>query len=360
VGDGDDDGDGDGDDHASSNNHYAYDDVPPHRQSSDGELGDNATDSSVQKGGLVRDVMRHISLFRRKCGAFINHPWTQVFIVLLIVVNAIMIGIGTFDFVTENLRIDNIFQKVDRTFLIIFTIELVMQFVYRGFQLLLDGWLVFDLIIIVMSWAFESVQIIRAFRIFRALRLVTRIETLRDLVSSLFAVFPRLSAIGMLLLLVFYIFAVMTTTLFKDLPLSEDYFNNLAASLFTLFQFMTMEWSEVTREVMEYYSWAWAPFVIFVAISGFIVFNLIIAVICDAVAIIESEKHDDDERSVGGQTDGTRIDESTQKKIQDLNKQLTGLVFAQRQMQQQIDNLTREYYALQGIPLDGPDGETAA
>ena len=252
-------GDG-GDDHASSNNHRTYSDVP---RSRGGE-----PDSSVRKGGLVRDTMRNISRFRRKCGAIVNHPCMQVFIVLLIVVNAIMIGIGTFDFVTEDPRLDRIFQTVDRAFLIIFTIELVMQFIYRGFQLLLDGWLVFDLIIIVMSWAFESVQIIRAFRIFRALRLVAKIETLRDLVSSLFAVFPRLSAIGMLLLLVFYIFAVMTTTLFKDLPLSDDFFINLGASLFTLFQFMTMEWSEVSREVMVYYSWAWAPFVIFVAISG--------------------------------------------------------------------------------------------
>ena len=88
----------------------------------------------------------------------------------------------------------------------------------------------------------------------------------------------------------------------------------------------------------------------------FIVFNLIIAVICDAVAIIESAKHEDDERSGVGQTDGAQIDESTQMKIQDLNKQLSCLVYIQRQMQQQIDHLTKEYFALQGIPV--PDDET--
>jgi len=260
-------GGGDGRASSSRNSQHGHDDIPPDYQSKGGgdrEPDGSATDSSVKKGG----ILRRTSSFRRKCGAIVNHPWVQVFIVLLIVVNAIMIGIGTFNFVTENDRIDAIFHKVDRAFLIIFTIELVMQFIYRGLHLFTDGWLVFDLVIIVMSWAFESVQIIRAFRIFRALRLVTRIETLRDLVSSLFAVFPRLSAIGMLLMLVFYIFAVMTTTLFKELPLSDNYFTNLGASLFTLFQFMTMEWSEVTREVMEFYSWAWAPMVIFVAISG--------------------------------------------------------------------------------------------
>ena len=82
-------------------------------------------------------------------------------------------------------------------------------------------------------------------------------------------------------------------------------------------------------------------------------FNLIIAVICDAVAIIESEKHDEDEG--GSKTDGAHIDEMTQHKIQDLNRQVSGLVFAQQQMQQQIDNLTREYYALQGLDLPSSD-----
>jgi len=83
------------------------------------------------------------------------------------------------------------------------------------------------------------------------------------------------------------------------------------------------------------------------------VFNLIIAVICDAVAIIESEKHDEDERD--GQIDGALIDEMTQQKVQSLNKQMAGLVFAQQQMQTQIDNLTREYHALQGLDLPSSD-----
>ena len=64
--------------------------------------------------------------------------------------------------------------------------ELGLQFIYHGLRLLLDGWLVFDLIIIVTSWSFASIQIIRAFRIFRALRLVTRIKILKHLVLGTF------------------------------------------------------------------------------------------------------------------------------------------------------------------------------
>ena len=76
----------------------------------------------------------------------------------------------------------------------------------QGYTLFMDGWLVFDLVIVVLSWSLESLQIIRAFRIFRALRIITRIETMRNLVAALFDIMPRLGAITALLVLIFYIF----------------------------------------------------------------------------------------------------------------------------------------------------------
>lgn len=120
--------------------------------------------------------------FRRKCGDAVNHPRVQLFIVFLIAVNALLMGIGTFDFIKDDPDRERAFEVTDKVFLIIFTVELVVQFLYRGFGLLTDGWLVFDLVIIVTSWAFAELQIIRAFRIFRALRLITRVQVMQNLV----------------------------------------------------------------------------------------------------------------------------------------------------------------------------------
>jgi hypothetical protein len=120
--------------------------------------------------------------FRYYCGMIVNAKRMQLFIVTLIAINAIMMGIGTFEFVTENATVDRAFEEIDQVFLIIFTIELAMQAFYHGWKLLLDGWLVFDLVIIVTSWSFAQVQIIRAFRIFRALRLITRVKVMKNLV----------------------------------------------------------------------------------------------------------------------------------------------------------------------------------
>ena len=71
----------------------------------------------------------------------------------------------------------------------------------------------------------------------------------------------------------------MFTILFKDLELSDEYFSRLDKSLLTLFEMMTMEWSDVARECMETYIWAGPLIIVFVILSGFIVFNLIVAVV---------------------------------------------------------------------------------
>ena len=114
-------------------------------------------------------------------------------------------------------------------------------------------------------------------------------KSLRDLVLAIGEVMPRMYAITALLLLVFYIFSVLFTELFGELELSEQYFTTLDRSLFTCMEMMTLEWGEIAREVMDQpdKSYAWAPFLAFIMITGFIVFNLIVAVVCDAVAITE-------------------------------------------------------------------------
>jgi len=127
-------------------------------------------------------ILHYIQTTRYWCGRIVNHKQVQLFIVLLIGINAIMLGIGTFDFVTDNPHIDGAFELCDRIFLIVFTFELFMQFMYLGWRIILDGWLVFDLVIILTSWSFSEAQIVRAFRIFRALRLITRIKVMKNLV----------------------------------------------------------------------------------------------------------------------------------------------------------------------------------
>jgi len=304
--------------------------------------------SETQSPSMTKKIKKKIHQFRDLCGKVVNDTRVQVVIILLIAVNAIMLGIATFPFVKDNAQVSRKFEVCDMVFLIIFTVELGMQFIYRGFHLFLDGWLVFDFVIIVSSWSFSEVQIIRAFRIFRAFRLVTRVKVLQNLVTALFSVVPRMAAIGLLLFLIFFIFAILCTSLWKDLyhdgETEQDYFSRLDSTLFTLFQVMTMdEWAGITRELMTVQSWAWLPMIAFLIITGFIVVNLIIAVICDAIATL----HDDQKAmihgtsSVGGEDVGIGEPLDVKKQLQTLEQQVEELSRMQEQTMHSLQYLTR-------------------
>jgi hypothetical protein len=162
---------------------------------------------------------------------------------------------------------------------------------------------------------------------------------------------PRMCAIGILLFLVSYIFAVMFTQLFKDLyengQTEQDYFSRMDATFFTLFQIMTLDsWADIAREVMAVHRWAWLPFISFVIITGFIVVNLIIAVICDAISALNDDEKakleghklaetDPDDSNSGG-TGGENRDESNGSPLPeaDVQEQLDSL-------EAQVEELTR-------------------
>ena len=85
------------------------------------------------------------------------------------------------------------------------------------------------------------------------------------------------------LLLVFYVAAVMSTNLFgAEFP---QWFGSVGESMYSLFQIMTLEsWSMgIVRPVMEVYPLAWVFFVPFVIVTSFAVLNLFIALIVNAM-----------------------------------------------------------------------------
>jgi len=192
------------------------------------------------------DDDRRLSLdyVRTIVGMIINDPRVQNAVLLMIATNAITMGVVTFPVVQNDPDILRKFETADKLCLVLFTIESSMQLIYHGINLFRDGFLVFDMLIVAMSWTLVNVNAFRAFRIFRVMRLITRIDTLKNLVVALFNVFPKMSAIFMLLLLLFYIFSVMFTQLFKRMYeedlVEEPYFDTIFHSLFTLFQMLTL------------------------------------------------------------------------------------------------------------------------
>ena len=213
-------------------------------ENNDAQATDNNRQEEDEEDDWWPSWMGPVCSVRKFTGNVVNDNRVQNIILLMIMINSIMMGIATFPAVKTNEELMNKFELADQIFLIIFTIESGMQLMYHGWNLFRDGFLVFDLFIVVTSWALTGAQVFRAFRIFRAMRLITRVDTLKNLILALFSVVPKMGAICMLLGLIFYIFSVMFTQLFKDMypegQVEEPYFSTLYDSAFTLFQMMTL------------------------------------------------------------------------------------------------------------------------
>ncbi len=95
--------------------------------------------------------MQGMNRLRLICGAIVNHPWVQHSIIFLTFVNAVMLGVATYDFVKENSTLNMAFETTDQAILTIFTIELVMQFLFHGYTFFKNAWLVFDFVIVIVS-----------------------------------------------------------------------------------------------------------------------------------------------------------------------------------------------------------------
>jgi voltage-gated sodium channel len=102
------------------------------------------------------------------------------------------------------------------------------------------------------------------------------------MVEALVRSVPGIGSIALLLGLFFYVFAVMATKLYG--AAFPHWFGSLGASLFSLFQVMTLEgWVDIAREVMSLSPGAWVFFVLFILLATFTVLNLFIGMIVKAM-----------------------------------------------------------------------------
>jgi len=205
-------------------------------------------------------------------------------VIAVIVINALILGLETVPRIND--PYGGLLYQLDRICLTIFVIELSLAIIAMGpARFFRDPWRVFDFIVVGIALvpATGAFSVLRSLRVLRVLRLASASPRMRKVVSALLAALPGLSSIAALLLLLFYVAAVMSTKLFGGhFP---DWFGSIGASMYTLFQIMTLEsWSMgIVRPVLEKFPYAWLFFVPFIMVATFTMLNLFIAVIVEAM-----------------------------------------------------------------------------
>ena len=213
-------------------------------------------------------------------------------VMIVIAVNAVTLGLETWPPAMQ--AAGPLLLAIDRLALWFFTLEIGLKiWLYRG-RFFRDPWSVFDFVIVAIAWVPTAgpLSVLRALRIVRALRLLSIVPQMRNVIGALFHALPGMGSVIAVLGLVFYVAAVMATQLFgTDFP---DWFGSVGASMYSLFQIMTLEsWSMgIVRPVMEQYPYAWLFFVPFIIVTSFAVLNLFIALIVNSMQSMQSETNE--------------------------------------------------------------------
>lgn len=248
----------------------------------------------------------------RKLGALAEHTWFQGFIIAVILLAAVLVGLETYPGVMA--EYGHILLALDKVVLGIFIVEILIKMGAEGrrpWRFFRDPWNVFDFVIVAAAFV-PAVgpfsMVLRLARLLRVLRLVRTIPRLQILVGALLKSIPSMFYVSVLLVMLFYMYAVASVFLFAGND--PMHFGNLQLALLSLFRTVTLEdWTDLMYIQMygcdvygywEFEELCTAPratpllgalfFVSFVLVGTMIVLNLFIGVVVNGMDEAQREE----------------------------------------------------------------------
>ncbi|XP_051792446.1 voltage-dependent T-type calcium channel subunit alpha-1G isoform X4 [Erpetoichthys calabaricus] len=233
----------------------------------------------------------------------------------------VVIGLNVITMAMEHYQqpqvLDEALKICNYVFTIIFVLESVFKLVAFGFRRFFkDRWNQLDLAIVllsIMGITLEEIEvnaslpinptiirIMRVLRIARVLKLLKMAVGMRALLDTVIQALPQVGNLGLLFMLLFFIFAALGVELFGDLECSEDHpceglgrhatFRNFGMAFLTLFRVSTGDnWNGIMKDTLRdcaqdmgtCYNTVVSPiyFVSFVLTAQFVLVNVVIAVL---------------------------------------------------------------------------------
>lgn len=264
---------------------------------------------------------------RQKIANFVEGTFAVRFIIVLILINAVTLGLETDQSIMA--AYGPYLLAIDKIILCFFVAEIGLKLYAYRLSFFKSGWNIFDFLIVGIALMPTSgpLAVLRALRILRVLRLLSVVPQMRRVINAIGYSIPGMMSVISVLLLLFYVSAVLTTKLFGTHPdpQMQEWFGTIGASGYTLFQIMTLEsWSMgIVRPTMELFPLSWLFFVPFIIITSFAVLNLFIGIIVDAMSMAQEEPREKNKQDIMDFTS----EEISQlhDKLDALNKDITNI-----------------------------------
>lgn len=253
---------------------------------------------------------------RRSIHSLCTSHYLDLFITFIIGVNVITMSMEHYN---QPKALDEALKYCNYVFTIVFVVEAVLKLVAFGFRRFFkDRWNQLDLAIVllsIMGITLEEIEmnaalpinptiirIMRVLRIARVLKLLKMATGMRALLDTVVQALPQVGNLGLLFMLLFFIYAALGVELFGRLECSEDNpceglsrhatFSNFGMAFLTLFRVSTGDnWNGIMKDTLREcaredkhcltYLPAISPiyFVTFVLVAQFVLVNVVVAVL---------------------------------------------------------------------------------
>ena len=223
------------------------------------------TQLMMAKAKLKPQFVPPTNPFRKWCYAVSSRHDFELFIMGCILANTVVLATTSYQ---QSQEITDVQTLLNYIFAVIFTIELIMKLAGLGCRFFLDGWNVFDLVVVVATDAaiflalFTDIDLggiaglARAIRMLLIFRILKSQKGMQTLINTVVVNVPSLGNISSVLGLLLFIYAAMGTQLFGNVAAGENlgedvHFQTFARAFLTMFRACTGEaWNSLMFECM--------------------------------------------------------------------------------------------------------------
>lgn len=216
------------------------------------------------------------------CRAVTGARWFAVGVLVLILANAVVLGVETYGGVVD--RWHDELKTVERVFLVLFTAEILVRagaHADRPRDFFRDPWNLFDLAVVLCAFlpvVRENATVLRLLRLARVLRAARFLPQLRVVLVAVARSLPGTASFLLVGALVLYVYAMVGWVFFADDD--PEHYGSLGRAVLTLFLLMTLDGlGDAVRTGLEISRWSIVYYASYVLLASFVLVNVLVGVV---------------------------------------------------------------------------------
>lgn len=218
-----------------------------------------------------------------------EHPLFTGTVIWVIIANAAAFAAASYELSGST---EQWLERAEMLFLGIYVVEMLIRLAAHRFNLfkfLAEPFQAFEFGIVVAAFfplVTSQIVLLRLVRLLRVARLAKFMPDFRVLLDGLKRALPPSASLAGIVALLSFIWASIGWMMFSGrMPEgTPGYFDNIGEGMLTLFEFLTLEgWNDILRDLREVTPWAIVFVVSYILLATYIVVNLVLGIIINAL-----------------------------------------------------------------------------